>query len=545
MTHATAVEAEILAAREAASAVQEELRLARTSADDAQAASLDHQQQLAAATLRCAELKTTLAGRSDLEAELTSARSSLAEQTRVVAEVEETLKRLREAAAQQEESTQSLMVERDAAHVEVQSLKENVNDLITRLVDEEDRTKAAVASAAEKKAYIKYAMSKSSVNMTIDSRSVKEKYKEAIIERDGIQLRLADAQDQLAAVQAQADGMQDKYEEASKARLDAETALEQLREQVANRSTESQARERDLELVNQRAEAEQLNHALDALRNEHEKELELAAFAAERDLQAANAQLLALQDKVEASIEAKRNLAAASDKIRQLRAERDQLRTTLHFVNHEQRFTSEEAATHRTALEAARTDLEERSNAICKLQSEYDDAKTTHGHVSAELEADLAHAQAARDASVQQVSDLELRLQDESKQAISLVNDLRGARDRALHAEIELSKMSKVYKQMEADYDLLKLQLDAKLEAAVKAEREAPAVCESPKSTMSEGTRQRRVSGLPSPSWDMVVKLKEANASFRDRVERRDGKLDLGPTSTTDAQCILGISRTS
>jgi len=151
----TKVEAEVLAAREASSGLQEELRQARTSAGDAQAALVEHQQQLDASTKKCAELESTLKARTEVEGELASARSSMAEQTRLTKEMEESLKATPDIAAQHEASLQSLTAERDAIQAEVQTLKDNVNDLITRLADEEDRSKAAVASAAEKKANLK------------------------------------------------------------------------------------------------------------------------------------------------------------------------------------------------------------------------------------------------------------------------------------------------------------------------------------------------------------------------------------------------------
>lgn len=341
--------------------------------------------------------------------------------------------------------------------------------------------------------------------------------------------------------------MQEQFQEAFKAKLDLEASLSEAREEIANRSTESDARHRDEELFDHKEVVEKLQVKLDSERAEHAKEMESATFVLTKDLEEARAEVSSLTLSTKAAEQAKKNLRLAEEKIMRLRAERDDLRTSFSFVTHEQRFTSQEAVKHRQALDAARALLDSRSQALAVLEKEHAETE----QVSSRMESELAEATSSRDALMDKVAELETKLKGsmeehavQAEQSGDLVSRLALAQSKASRAEAELAKSRKACKELEDRLDRVQARLDAKREMDMVAESFGSPISnringdERPGSSL--GHRRRR-SGVASSMMDMIEELKVEKADLVGRISRRDGKSDDFAESSLMAARVNGL----
>jgi len=365
-------------------------------------------------------------------------------------------------------------------------------------------------------------------------RNAKEKHREAIAEAESLRLQLEDAQSALSEAQRRTDGMQESLEETLKDKFVIENTLNELRAEIANRSTDSEARQRDEELFDQKEAVERLQQVLDTERAEHAKEIEAAAFILSKDLEESRKRVANLEKEIDRASSNAKHLKLAEDKIHRLRAERDELRISLHFVNHEQRFTSKEVESHRLALNTAREDFDKQTNSLADLQRQYDEANERSGEISTQLQHDLTQATAARDALSQQISELEVELEarladcrEQEAQSGALASDRALAKSQAERANAEVAGLRRANRDLEVRHDRLQALLEAKMETDSRRQaEEASAVPERPGSI--DGRRVRRISGLssaPSPASDQLEKLKVAHADTVGRLKRRDATI--------------------
>lgn len=359
-------------------------------------------------------------------------------------------------------------------------------------------------------------------------RAVKDKYR---VEIDGLKLRLVDAQKSLEDAEARVEVEQERFQEAFNAKLELEASLAEAREEIANRSTESDARLRDEELFDQKEILAELRKTLEDERAEHVKEKEMATFILTQDLDEARSKLVGLEKDVQALEIGKKHLRLAEDKIMRLRAERDDLRNSLSFVNHEQRFTSQEATKHRQALDVARVLLEKQSASLATLESE----QVIAGHTSSKLESDLAEATTSRDALMGQVQEIEAKLKAsmeehavQAEQSGDLVSILALAQSKASRAEGELAQLRKACKELEERHDRAQALLEAKREVGILEESNGANRSASPISEERPGSafghRSKR-SGISTSMMDMIEGLKVDKADLAGRLSRRDGEL--------------------
>jgi chromosome segregation ATPase len=358
-------------------------------------------------------------------------------------------------------------------------------------------------------------------------RSIKEKYRETLAEADSFKLRLEDAQKAVAEAESRVEQMQERYEEASKSNLDLQLALDELRDEVANRSTESEARQRDEALFDNKEALQKLQETLEIERAEHAREIEMATFVLTKDLGEARGRITDLEEQVGGLRQVSKHLQLAEDKIHRLRADRDDLRLSLNHVNREQRFASQAADAHRQALDLARSELDAKNATLETLDKEYADASARFGQVSTKLESDLAQATEARAALVDRVQNMEEKLKaslaEHQEQASSLVSELALARSKASRAEAELSALRRANMDLEVRHDRAQAILEAKRDAEARAESEAQG--ESATDRPANGSRhQRRRSGVPNVTTELIEALKIEKADLLGRVSRRDGE---------------------
>lgn len=220
-----------------------------------------------------------------------------------------------------------------------------------------------------------------------------------------------DKESDLMSATARAEDLQNQNEEAVKAKIELEDRVIELEETLADRSTESEARQRDEEFFQFKEEAESSQKALFAERERHRSEIEAIDFAKTKDADEARQQIETLEGKIaeleqriaelqSALVTASRSvensekqcvaLKSALDasrpstipvssnvrnyvaKIDALRLERDQARQSLSFVEHEQRFAMQDRASTSAELQRARSELNLKTSAVDALQVERD-----------------------------------------------------------------------------------------------------------------------------------------------------------------------------
>ena len=354
-------------------------------------------------------------------------------------------------------------------------------------------------------------------------RNAKEKHRETVAETETLRLQLEDAQKRV-------EEMEDRFEESLKKQLDTENALNEVREEFANRSTDSEARQRDEQLFDHKEAVERLQQVLDKERAEHATVVEAAVLVLSKDLEESRERINRLEKELEGASSSSKNLKLAENKIHRLRAERDELRTSLHFVNHEQRFTNKEVETHQLSLRTARDALDKQTITLAILQQQYLES----GETSTQLKTDLVEATAARDGLLMQVARLETELQakisdcrEQEAQSGSLASDWALAKSRAERANAELVELRRVNRELEVQYDRAQATLEAKMQTqAIHEAEDTTAGPQRPAST--EGRRVRRISGLqsaPSMASDQLEKLKIAHADTVGRLKRRDAAI--------------------
>ena len=378
-------------------------------------------------------------------------------------------------------------------------------------------------------------------------RTIKDRLREAKTEAESLRLRLEDAKGSLGTSKQLAEEMQEKYEEASKSRWDLEAIVTELRETMGNRSTESEARNRDETLFDHKDEIARIQKTLDEEREEHGKGLEMATFVISQDLEEARTRIVELEEQNGAlgnasSVEQSKQLELLYCKIERLRTERDELRVSLNFVNHEHRFAGQaaDAATSSAveALQKARVELENQTALFNSLQSEHALAQDSFIELSMRLQGastdknDLANkvrtlettlhdAATSRDHLSQKVAELENKLstsmeehRHQAAQSGDLVSEFALARSRASRAEAEMSALLKANKELEVRVDRNQALLDARANIGTEDE-ERPS---------SRASRSRTRFGLQNVSTGLE-NLKVEKADLLGRIQRRDGEL--------------------
>jgi len=329
--------------------------------------------------------------------------------------------------------------------------------------------------------------------------------------------------------------MQERFEETLKNHLDTENTLNDLRGEYANRSTDSEARQRDEELFDQKEAAQKLREAFEVEQAEHAREVDAAALTYAKNLEESRGRVAQLENDLASTLSSATNLKLAEDKIHRLRAERDELRISLHFVNHEQRFTSKEVEDHRVALQSARVDFGKQTTLLSNLQRQHDETTERSGEMSAKLKDDLHEATIARDTLSSRINELEIELEarladcrEQEAQAGALASDWTIAKSQADRYQAEVAELRRANRDLKVHYDRTRATLEAKLDTDARREAEDN-TSTAERSAPTEDRRVRRISGLSyassSPASDQLEKLKVSHAELMGRLKRRDATI--------------------
>ena len=403
---------------------------------------------------------------------------------------------------------------------------------------------------------------------------MQEQLQETLATKEALQTQLHEATAKLSEVASLTDTLQEQFEETSKEKLGLERALSELRESIANRSTESESQQKIAECFDHQEELRTLRQELREARALAAKDSSTVE-ASQIDLMEARhrvahlemclARITPLPGSSSLDASTSQHMVLLQDKIGRLRAERDELRSSLHFVQHENRFARDATEAERLMvindLVRTRTELQDRTSAIDILKMEYEESKdrlqilssqldsVNESHASAssekanlistlaELEKDLGQATAARDELSNRVTELDQqlseKLQESQSQVLDLINTLALERSRASHAEVEMGSLRRSNKEFEGRVDQLQAALEEKNTVDQLPEPERPASRASRPSSRGERPPSRSGGGIGHIrrlserfNPDTVESLRAEKADLQGRVQRRDSEQD-------------------
>jgi chromosome segregation ATPase len=328
-------------------------------------------------------------------------------------------------------------------------------------------------------------------------------------EVDTYKHRLQDSETNLVSVGAVIDGLQERLEVLLAEKLKVEDELRSVQEEIGNRSTESEARARDEELFQLKEELDGYKESMANTR----KELEGRIFVKDKDIEEARASVATLQSTI-ANLEnanrraETRHVHLLHDKIGRLRSERDELRVSLNFIQHEHRFA-------RQALESDKLvavgELQDVKNVVREKTESLERALLDLGRV-VQLEDELRDAITLRD---------ELALQEE-KNKETLKSNQAQLRSNALELGTLANHLAlSSYEASKAQSEKAQLQKTARdLEQKINWLQEDKEVLSG--MTGQNGDTSENASAV---KVGQIGALWESNAALQDRLTRREGQL--------------------
>ncbi|WWC71952.1 uncharacterized protein I206_105911 [Kwoniella pini CBS 10737] len=286
-------------------------------------------------------------------------------------------------------------------------------------------------------------------------------------ELSALQIELDDRNTELAASRASHDEVEGRFEEAVKSLNEVQGRLGDMENAQADRSTESEAREKDEELFHLKELKDRLAQELNNAREQHEKELTATTSKQEQDLLETQTRIQELEKHVErlqsalsAAHDAKKAGAISDNealhrmeqKISQLRSERDDLRHNLSFVQNERHFAIRAATSDKeSAIEDVKRMKEalKQSNLVReKLQAELDvvnesrsAGREANDAENAEMSDRITSLESALADQADKVKSLELALQNKAGTLSSLRSQLLSSESRAEGLQKELLEM--------------------------------------------------------------------------------------------------------
>lgn len=257
-----------------------------------------------------------------------------------------------------------------------------------------------------------------------------------------IQIQLKEVSEQESASRTEIDDLQDRLEMTTHEKLSIENTLAALQESIGDRSTESEADDRNNELSIIKTELDEARRELKAKEQEMQQELDLLSFTKEKNAEEAQKRIARLQDdlstaqtsladkemslqalvdRLQKELEASREEIASLEssvsslkaeldavkssssahsgpdrlgllytKIQSLRSERDDLRQALSFAQNESRFTIRAAQADRESaieeLERVKRDLDSQVAVYETLEAEISSVRTQLNERESKLE---------------------------------------------------------------------------------------------------------------------------------------------------------------
>ncbi|KAK8853159.1 hypothetical protein IAR55_003860 [Kwoniella newhampshirensis] len=363
----TAVRSDLVAQQIAVSIAQQEVAAVAGKLQAAEASLIDKEQILLEIVKQRDELMSQLATRSHQDDEFDALAASVAILNGKHAAASEDLAQVIAAKTQIELAVSAAEHEKVEALQQVQALQVAVADARLQVEDSRFEANAVSAKAAE----------------TIQFLS--DQVNDLNADLSSLRIQLDDKTAELVVSASSADEVQSRFEEAVKTINTLQGRVAQLEDLQADRSTESEARERDEQLFQIQEEKRNLQETLSAVQKEYEAELASITFKSEQDIAEAQKRVAILEKQVsdlQASLasaakdvqvsENQQEVRRLEDKIGRLRAERDDLRHNVSFVQNERHFAIRAANEEReSAIEEvrkARDELKQRNSTYENLQ---------------------------------------------------------------------------------------------------------------------------------------------------------------------------------
>lgn len=219
-----------------------------------------------------------------------------------------------------------------------------------------------------------------------DFRTLKQELEEEKATSSAFKTQLEDLEANLAVTQAEHDKAREDFEVILKEKLDIESRLTALQDNAADRSTDSEAQQRNEELFQVKEDLELARQTLNAKIESLREELELTSFAKGKDLEESQTKLTEANRRIselEAQLHSARSPTSGAEHvgllhatIQRIRSERDELRQSLSFSQNESRF----------AVKAAQADRESALDELQKAKLEVKQNVAIRDTLQAEIE---------------------------------------------------------------------------------------------------------------------------------------------------------------
>ncbi|WVR00216.1 hypothetical protein IAU59_007358 [Kwoniella sp. CBS 9459] len=390
------------------------------------------------------DLETTLATRSHDDSVINQLRSSSSDLQTRLAEVQTSLQIAEDARDELQARVETANKDKEESLAQLQTARNELSEAQRRVESSEGEMQSISVKSEE----------------TI--KLLSEQVDDLTADLSTLQIRYDDKVAELATSVSTHDEVQNRFEQAVKEMNQLHAKVVELEEATANRSTESESGAKDEQLFNLQERNRTLEKTWTEAKESHKQEMEAAKHKAEQDLLETQAQISALEKRIAdlqaelTSVQQRQQKQPPSSssgssevkqfeqKIAQLRAERDELRHNISFVQNERHFAVRAALSDKDSaladLQRIREEFKNKSALCERLTSEVEDAKTaldqarkaSQEMVSPEEQARLTERIALLESELrQQTSDVQgLRSQLEASEDL-----VKAAEERAKAAE--------------------------------------------------------------------------------------------------------------
>ena len=217
------------------------------------------------------------------------------------------------------------------------------------------------------------------VHPLISGSALQEQLNDVGMHVEDLRLKLEDARTALITAGSFSESLQSRYEEVSAEKIKLEDEVTKVRMALSNRSTDSEACQRDEQLFQLKDELRNMQERFVEAQHQSEKELSVMQFAKEQDEAEAatratelEAHKVRLQGMLSSAMQSQSGGSSKEDntlevKIQQLRGDRDELRSEKAFLQHEFYFALKAAEADRTSaledLQQIRTEMQQATTA--------------------------------------------------------------------------------------------------------------------------------------------------------------------------------------
>ncbi|OCF44582.1 hypothetical protein I317_01469 [Kwoniella heveanensis CBS 569] len=469
----------------------------------------DLHQASQALSLKAAELERLQTAHAQIQQEAAASLAEVASSKEVVSEAEQRLEAITSALAEKDallnelskksDDLEATLASRSHADVELDQLRQTTGNLEDRLAEvhhsltsveaARDELRALLEATEQEKTELLAELQTTENNLgqaqkrielaetEVRSRAeqsenstqlLSEQIDDLKAEVSSLQIKYDDKVAELAISVSANDETHTRFEQAVKEMNQLQAKVNELQEAAADRSTESELQEKYEQIFSLEQTKRNLEEDLAEAKKLHQDEIQAAKFKAEQDLLEVRARVTTLEKQI---TDLKTDLAAAvsrqqtsstalestenrkfEHKIAQLRAERDELRHNLSFVQNERHFAVRAALSDKdsalTDLRKIQEELKSKAAVCEKLSSEAEDAKSALEMAKKASEEAVSPEEQAR--LTERITSLESELAQQSLAVQELRSQLqvreessKAAEERAKNAEIRAEGFQK------------------------------------------------------------------------------------------------------